>query len=91
MLALGLPYVIIAVLSGWKVNNSTNTQRTFVTNWYIYGQIQGYAVSMVEGVDGKKNVMKSFIIIFLTYGSYSIMGFYVVAQEMLQMGTCKAL
>ncbi|KAI4271293.1 MAG: hypothetical protein LQ337_006118 [Flavoplaca oasis] len=91
MLALGLPYVIIAVLSGWKVNNSTDTQRTFVTNWYICGQIQGYAVSMVEGVDGKKNVMKSFIIIFLTYGSYSIMGFYVVVQEMLQMGTCKAL
>ncbi|KAL8998764.1 MAG: hypothetical protein Q9169_002214 [Polycauliona sp. 2 TL-2023] len=91
MLALGLPYVIIATLSGWKVGNSTNMQRTFVTNWYICGQIQGYGVSMVEGVDGKKNVMKSFLIIFLTYGSYSIMGFYVVVQEMLETGTCKAL
>ncbi|CAL8574765.1 hypothetical protein XPA_000717 [Xanthoria parietina] len=91
ILALGLPYIIIAVLSGWKVGNSTNVQRTFVTNWYICGQIQGYAVSLVEGVDGKKNVMKSFIIIFLTYGSYSIMGFYVVVQEMLETGTCKAL
>ncbi|KAL8668879.1 MAG: hypothetical protein Q9168_006511 [Polycauliona sp. 1 TL-2023] len=91
MLALGLPYVIIAVLTGWKPGNSTSTQRSFVTNWYICGQIQGYAVSMVEGVDGKKNVMKSFAIIFLTYGSYSIMGFYVVVQEMLETGTCKAL
>ncbi|KAL8853750.1 MAG: hypothetical protein Q9221_001393 [Calogaya cf. arnoldii] len=89
MLALGLPYVIIAVLSGWKLGKSTNMQRTFVTNWYICGQIQGYAVSMVEGVDGKKNVMRSFLIIFLTYGSYSIMSFYVVVQEMLEIGTCK--
>ncbi|KAI4262619.1 MAG: hypothetical protein L6R42_002202 [Xanthoria sp. 1 TBL-2021] len=91
MLALGMPYVVIAVLSGWKLGNSTNMQRTFVTNWYICGQIQGYAVSMVEGVDGKKNVIKSFVIIFLTYGSYAIMGFYVVVQEMLETGTCKAL
>ncbi|KAL8860783.1 MAG: hypothetical protein Q9178_002813 [Gyalolechia marmorata] len=91
VLALGLPYVIIAVLSGWKIGNSNSTQRTFVTNWYICGQIQGYAVSMVEGVDGKKNVIKSFVLIFLTYGSYCIMGFYVVVQEMLETGTCKAL
>ncbi|KAL8726171.1 MAG: hypothetical protein Q9166_006888 [cf. Caloplaca sp. 2 TL-2023] len=91
MLALGLPYVIIAILSGWNINESTSMQRTFVTNWYICGQVQGYAVSMVEGVDGKKNMMKSFITIFLTYGCYSIMGFYVVAQEMLESGTCKAL
>ncbi|KAL8700223.1 MAG: hypothetical protein Q9224_001061 [Gallowayella concinna] len=91
MLALGLPYIIIALLSGWKVGRSTSNQRTFVINWYICGQVHGYGVSMVEGVDGKKNVMRSFIIIFLTYGAYSIMGFYVVAQEMIESGTCKAL
>ncbi|KAL8809342.1 MAG: hypothetical protein Q9223_003143 [Gallowayella weberi] len=91
ILALGLPYIIIAVLSGWKLGRSTGMQRTFVINWYICGQVHGYGVSMVEGVDGKTNVMRSFVIIFLTYGAYSIMGFYMVAQEMIESGTCKAL
>ncbi|KAI4234314.1 MAG: hypothetical protein L6R40_006791 [Gallowayella cf. fulva] len=91
ILALGLPYIIIAILSGWRLGRSTSMQRTFVTNWYICGQVHGYGVSVVEGVDGKKNVVRSFIIIFVTYGAYCIMGFYVVAQEMLESGTCKAL
>ncbi|KAL8769005.1 MAG: hypothetical protein Q9209_004922 [Squamulea sp. 1 TL-2023] len=91
ILAMGLPYIIIAVLSGWKKGNSTSMQRTFVLNWYICGQLHGYTVSTVEGVDGRKNVIKSSVIIFVTYGSYSVMGFYVVFQEMLESGTCKAL
>ncbi|KAL8790687.1 MAG: hypothetical protein Q9213_000535 [Squamulea squamosa] len=91
ILAMGLPYIIIAVLSGWRLGNSTSMQRTFVLNWYICGQLHGYAVSMVEGVDGRKNVIKSSVIIFVTYGSYSVMGFYMVFQEMLESGTCKAL
>ncbi|KAL8949949.1 MAG: hypothetical protein Q9222_003981 [Ikaeria aurantiellina] len=91
VLALGLPHMIIALLSGFKNNHSTSLQRTFVLNWLICGQLQGYGVSLVESVNGKSNVVRSFLIIFATYGSYCVMGFYVVAQEMIEFGTCKAL
>ncbi|KAL8716203.1 MAG: hypothetical protein Q9220_000108 [cf. Caloplaca sp. 1 TL-2023] len=91
ILALGVPHMIIALLSGYKINRSTAVQRTFVLNWLICGQLQGYGVSLVEAVNGKSNVVTSFLIIFATYGSYCVMGLYVVAQEMIEFGTCKAL
>lgn len=92
ILALSLPYVIITILSGWRLGSkSTPTQRTFTLNWLICGQLQGYAVSYIEAVNGKGKVMKSFIIIFMSYGCYCAMGLTAVAQEMVEFGTCKAL
>ncbi|KAI4249389.1 MAG: hypothetical protein LQ352_005670 [Teloschistes flavicans] len=92
ILALGLPYVIITILSGWHFGSkSTPTQRTFTLNWLICGQLQGYAVSYIEAVNGKGRVMKSFVIIFISYGCYCTMGLTAVAQEMIEFGTCKAL
>lgn len=91
ILALGLPYVMIAILSGWKINKSTSRDRTFVLNWLICGQVQGYAVSSVEAASGKRKVLRGLILVFLSYGSYSLMGLVVVVQEMIQSGTCKSL
>ncbi|KAI4140057.1 MAG: hypothetical protein L6R39_005975 [Caloplaca ligustica] len=91
VLALGLPYIMIAILSGWRTNHSTSMHRTFVTNWLICGQLQGWAVSYVEAASGMRTVMRGLILIFVSYGSYSIMGLVVVVQEMIESGTCKAL
>ncbi|KAL8868558.1 MAG: hypothetical protein Q9174_004913, partial [Haloplaca sp. 1 TL-2023] len=91
ILALALPYIIIAILTGWRLGNSTSTQRTFVLNWLICGQVQGYAVSYIERQDGRGRVLKAFLIMAASYGSYCAMGLFVVAQEMVQSGTCKAL
>ncbi|KAL9595356.1 MAG: hypothetical protein Q9179_005019 [Wetmoreana sp. 5 TL-2023] len=91
ILALGLPHIIIAILSGWRVGKSTSTQRTFILNWLITGQVQGYSVSYIEGVQGRKKLLKTFLIILFSYGSYCTMGLVAVAQEMLDSGTCKAL
>ncbi|KAL8919468.1 MAG: hypothetical protein Q9208_006753 [Pyrenodesmia sp. 3 TL-2023] len=91
ILALGLPYVVIAILSGWQINKSTSRDRTFVLNWLICGQFQGYAVSSVEAAYGKRKVLRGLIVIFLTYGSYSLMGLVTVVQEMIESGTCKSL
>lgn len=91
ILALGLPYIVIAILSGWKENKSTSRDRTFVLNWLICGQLQGYAVSSVEAASGKRKVLRGLILVFLTYGSYSLMGLVTVVQEMIESGTCKSL
>ncbi|KAI4128145.1 MAG: hypothetical protein LQ338_002882 [Usnochroma carphineum] len=91
ILALGVPYIVIAILSGWQNRESTPTHRTFVLNWLICGQLQGWAVSYVEAATGRRKVMSGLIIIFVSYGSYSIMGLVAVVQEMIKFGTCKAL
>ena len=91
ILALGMPYLIIGMLTGYRIGESTSTQRTFTLNWLTCGQLQGYAVSYIEAVKGKRRVMTSFIIIVLTYGSYCTMGLIAVAQEMIEFGTCEAL
>ncbi|KAL8761028.1 MAG: hypothetical protein Q9184_002817 [Pyrenodesmia sp. 2 TL-2023] len=91
ILALGLPYIVIAILSGWKENKSTSRDRTFVLNWLICGQVQGYAVSSVEAATGKRKVLRGLIYVFLSYGSYSLMGLVTVVQEMIESGTCKSL
>lgn len=90
ILALALPYVITGILSGFRVGQSTSTQRTFILNWLICGQVQGYAVSYIEAVNGKGRVLKTFLIMLVNYGSYCTMDLVAVAQEMIESGTCKA-
>ena len=91
ILSFGVPYLVIGLLSGFRLRDSTATQRTFTLNWLICGQLQGYAVSLIEAATGKRKLMRGFIVIFVSYGSYSIMGLVAVVQEMLEFGTCKAL
>lgn len=90
-LALGVPYLIIGILTRFRWNQSTSMQRTFTLNWLICGQLQGYGASYIEAVKGKSTVLKSFIFILVTYGAYCTMGLVAVAQEMTEFGTCKAL
>ncbi|KAI4153794.1 MAG: hypothetical protein LQ341_000488 [Variospora aurantia] len=67
ILALAIPYLIIAILSGWRANKSRSMHRTFVVNWLIWGQVQAYAVSFVEAANGKGRTVKGFVLIFLSY------------------------
>lgn len=90
-LTLALPYVVIAILTGWKANQSTSVQRNFVLAWLISGQTQGYAVSKVERLTGKKTSLKGMLFIFIFYGSNCLCGLTIVAQEMLEFGTCKVM
>ena len=90
-LTLALPYVIIAILTGWKANQSTSVQRNFVLAWLISGQTQGYAVSKVERLTEKKTSLRGMLFIFVFYGANCLCGLTVVAQEMLEFGTCKAV
>lgn len=91
ILVLAVPHLIIAILSGWRANQSRSMHRTFVLNWLICGQIQAYAVSFVEAATGKGRIVRGLVIIFLSYGSYCIMGLVVVVQQMAESGTCKSL
>ena len=89
-LTLSLPYLIIAVLTQWKANNSSASQRSFALAWLIAGQAQGYAVSKVETLTGKKSSLRAMVIIFVAYGSNFLCGMVMVAEEMVEFGTCKA-
>lgn len=92
VLALGTPYLIVGLLSKYKVgSHSSQNQRTFTVNWLVCGQFQGYAVSFIEAATSKRKIMRGLLFIFLSYGSYSIMGLVAVIQEMMEFGTCKAL
>ena len=89
--AVAVPYITIYLLSGFRKAQSTNSQRTFVLNWLICGQLMGYAVGSVEKLSGRRELLKGFLIIFVSYGSYCLSGFVTVAQQMLEMGKCTAV
>lgn len=90
-LAILMPYLIIWLLSGWKANRSTSTQRTMILNWLICGLCHGYFVGHVEKLTGRKGAMKGLLYTFLCYGSYSVGGFVIIAEEMVESGDCKAI
>lgn len=85
------PYLIIWLLSGYKANRSTSTQRTLTLNWLICGQAHGYFVGSVERLTGRTSALKGLLLTFLFYGSYFVGGFIIVAEEMVESGDCKAL
>ena len=90
-LAVLMPYMIIWLLSGWKSNRSTSTQRNLLLNWLICGLVHGYLVGHVERLTGRANALKGLLYTFLCYGSYSVGGFVIIAEEMVESGDCKAL
>lgn len=90
-LAILMPYLIIWLLSGWKANRSTSTQRNLLLNWLICGLVHGYFVGHVERLTGRKNALKGLLYTFLCYGSYSVGGVVIIAEEMVESGDCKAL
>lgn len=92
LMAIATPYLIIGILSGFKPNKSSSLQRNFTLTWLICGQSQGYGLGeSVEQWTCKKTVLWGLMIVIFCYGSYSVCGFFVVAQEMLEFGTCKAM
>lgn len=92
LMAIATPYLIIGILSGFKSNKSSPLQRNFTLTWLICGQSQGYGLGeSVEQWTRKKTALWGLLIVFFFYGSYIVCGFYVVAQEMLEFGTCKAM
>lgn len=90
VVAVATPYIVIGVLSGFKSNQATGSQKSFTLNWLILGQVQGYIVGDVEKLTGNKNVLKGLLYVFLCYGSYCLCALVAVAQEMIEFGTCKA-
>lgn len=90
-LTLALPYIVIGFLTGWRANQSTSVQRNFALSWLIAGQAQGYVVAKVEMITGRKSSIRGLIIIFIAYGSNCLCGLTMVAQEMIEFGTCKAM
>lgn len=90
VIAFAIPYTVIGILSGFKVNQATGNQTSFTLNWLIMGQIQGYFVGNIEKLTGKKSSLRGLLFVFVFYGSYCLCAFVVVAQEMIEFGTCKA-
>lgn len=92
LVAIATPYLIIGILSGFKPNKSSILQRNFTLTWLICGQSQGYGLGeYVERWTRKRTALWGMLSIICFYGSYCVCGFYVVAQEMLEFGTCKAM
>ena len=90
-IAISVPWLVMAFLSGFRANHSSPTQQNFVLAWLIAGQIQGYAVGHVERHMDKKTALKGLIIVFLSYGTNCLCGLVIVAQEMVEFGTCKSV
>ena len=90
-IALAAPYAAMGILSGFRANRSTSTQRSCVLTWLIAGQVQGYAVNHVERHMDRKAALKGFFIVFISYGANCLLGLVIVAQEMVEFGTCKSL
>ena len=91
MIAISIPYIVISVLTGWKEKHSSQIQRNFTLSWIICGQIQGYFLGNLENLSRKSTALKGLAFVFVCYGYYCVSGFYVVAQEMIEFGTCKAM
>lgn len=91
VIAIAAPWFAMGFLSGFRANHSTSTQRNFVLIWLVAGQIQGYAVSHVERHMDKKTALKGLITVFLSYGSNCLCGLVIVAQQMVEFGTCKSV
>lgn len=91
VMAILAPYLIIWLLSGFKVNRSTSVQRNLTLNWLICGQAHGYFVGDVERLTKRTSALKGLLLTFLFYGSYFVGGFIIVAEEMVESGDCKAL
>lgn len=89
--AISAPYIVISVLTRWKANDSSSVQQNFTLTWIVCGQIQGYMVGNIEILSARNRALKGLLIVFICYGSYFLSGFYVVAQEMLEFGICKAI
>lgn len=90
LVAFATPYTFIGILSGFKSNQASGTQITFTLNWLILGQVQGYFVGNIEKLTGNKSTLKGLVYVFLCYGSYCLSALVVVAQEMIEFGTCNA-
>ncbi|MCJ1465191.1 hypothetical protein MMC07_003807 [Pseudocyphellaria aurata] len=90
VVAVAAPYTVIGILSHFKSNQATGTQKNFTLTWLILGQVQGYIVGDVEKLTGNKNVLKGLFYVFICYGSYCLCALVIVAQEMIEFGTCKA-
>lgn len=90
-LAILMPYLLIWLLSGWKANQSTSTQKTMVMNWLICGLVHGYFVGNVERLTGRTGALKGLLYTFVCYGSYALGGFVIVAEEMVESGDCQAI
>lgn len=90
VIAVATPYIVIKILSDFRSNEATGTQKTFTLNWLILGQFQGYFVGDAEKLTGKKKSLKISLYVFLCYGSYCLGALIIVAQEMIEFGTCKA-
>lgn len=90
IIAVLAPHAIILILSGYKSNHSTNLQRTLVLQWLINGQITGYFLDSMGQVAARANSLQTSLIVLVAYGSSCVGGLVVVAQEMIEFGTCKA-
>ena len=90
-IAIAAPYVAMGILSGFRANRSTSTQRNFVLIWLVAGQFQGYLVNHVERHMDKKTAFRRVFAVFVAYGSNCLCGLVIVAQEMIEFGTCKSL
>lgn len=90
VIAVATLYAVIGILTGFRAKKASGTQRNFTLTWLICGQVQRYVVGNVEKLAGKKSALKGLFYAFLLYGSYCLCGFIVVAQEMIEFGTCKA-
>lgn len=89
---------IIGAMSGFKAGSATNAQQNWIMHWYIYGALySGFSLedlirarSWPEPDWGEPLTRDNWVMILpcILYGVPAIGGFVVVAQMLLQYGTC---
>ncbi|TAQ89201.1 hypothetical protein B7494_g2476 [Chlorociboria aeruginascens] len=89
--SVAAPYIIIDVLTGWQIRQATDIQSTFTTHWLFLGQIFGLSIAEFERHTKPSAwiVVVFFALIFYSWAA--IGGGVVVAQEMIEFGTCSSL
>lgn len=91
MISVAAPYLLIYAMTGYKVQQATSTQTTFTTHWLSLGQSYGLSVAEFERYPKRTTWIVLLIFVVVLYSWAAIGGLVIVAQEMLQFGTCQTL
>ncbi|KAI9825795.1 MAG: hypothetical protein M1832_000735 [Thelocarpon impressellum] len=82
------PYVLIYLMTGWRVQQATGTQSSYALQWLICGQIQGYFLAEVERDSSRAGGYIIATLLLIAYGSSAVGGLVVVAVQMIDFGYC---
>ena len=93
---IGIPFVIIGVLTGFHPGQSTKPERVWTMIWYVFGGLFGWVIPIIletlehDIKDPIRPMVTVLLRIFyaLTYGVGTIGGLVMVGKMLKEYGNC---